>query len=64
MSWKIRGDELVVSYRIAYEGAADILGVTFDYPEKSVLGKRWSGEGPYRIWKNRLGGNHVRPARS
>ena len=56
VSWKIRGDELIVSYRIAYEGAADILGVTFDYPEKSVLGKRWVGEGPYRIWKNRVAG--------
>jgi len=56
VSWKVRGDELVVSYRIAYEGAADILGIAFDYPEKSVLGKRWMGEGPYRIWKNRLAG--------
>jgi hypothetical protein len=56
VTWKIRGDELVVRYRIAYEGAADILGVTFDYPEKSVLGKRWVGEGPHRIWKNRLAG--------
>ena len=36
--------------------AADILGLTFDYPEKSVLGKRWVGEGPYRVWKNRLVG--------
>ena len=56
VTWTIRGDELVVSYRIAYEGAADILGVTFDYPEKSVVAKRWVGEGPYRIWKNRLAG--------
>jgi hypothetical protein len=54
--WKVRGDELIVSYRIAYEGVADILGVSFDYPEKGVLGKRWVGEGPYRIWKNRLAG--------
>jgi hypothetical protein len=56
VSWKLRGDELIVSYRIAYEGAADILGLQFDYPEKSVVGKRWMGEGPYRIWKNRLAG--------
>jgi hypothetical protein len=56
VTWKIRGDELVMSYRIAYEGAADILGVTFDFPEKSVLAKRWVGEGPYRVWKNRLAG--------
>jgi hypothetical protein len=56
VSWKIRGDELVVRYRIAFEGAADILGVSFDYPETSVLAKRWVGAGPYRIWKNRQAG--------
>jgi len=56
VSWKIRGDELLVSYRLAYEGEADILGVSFAYPETSVLGKRWVGAGPYRIWKNRLAG--------
>ena len=56
VSWKVHGDELVVSYRIAYEGSADILGVSFAYPESSVLTKRWVGEGPYRIWKNRLTG--------
>jgi hypothetical protein len=54
--WKVRGDELIVSYRIAYEGTADILGIAFDSPEKGVLGKRWLGEGPYRIWKNRQAG--------
>ncbi|HEU5134006.1 MAG TPA: glycoside hydrolase family 2 TIM barrel-domain containing protein [Steroidobacteraceae bacterium] len=56
VSWTIRGDELLVRYRIHYEGAADILGVTFDYPESGVLGKRWLGAGPYRVWKNRLAG--------
>lgn len=56
VSWKIQGDELVVRYRIAHEGPADILGVSFDYPEGSVLAKRWVGAGPYRIWKNRQTG--------
>ncbi|HEU4778722.1 MAG TPA: glycoside hydrolase family 2 TIM barrel-domain containing protein [Steroidobacteraceae bacterium] len=56
VTWKIRGDDLVVNYRIAFEGEADILGVSFDYPETSVLGKRWVGAGPYRIWKNRQAG--------
>ncbi len=31
-------------------------GVTFDYPPDRVLGKRWLGDGPYRIWKNRKEG--------
>jgi hypothetical protein len=56
VSWILRGGELVVSYRLAFEGTADILGVTFDYPEKSVLAKRWVGAGPYRVWKNRQAG--------
>jgi hypothetical protein len=56
VSWGLEGDELVVRYRICYEGAADILGVSFDYPEQSVLAKRWVGAGPYRIWKNRQAG--------
>jgi hypothetical protein len=56
VSWRIDDDELVVRYEIDYRGAADILGVSFDYPETSVLGKRWVGAGPYRVWKNRLAG--------
>jgi hypothetical protein len=56
VTWRLKGDELVVSYEIARAGAADILGIQFDYPETDVLAKRWVGAGPYRIWKNRLEG--------
>ena len=56
VTWEIFEDELWVRYELDFRGAADILGVTFDYPEKSVLGKRWVGAGPYRIWKNRQQG--------
>jgi len=31
-------------------------GLTFTYPENYVLGARWLGKGPYRVWKNRLAG--------
>jgi hypothetical protein len=43
--------------RPAYEkrGPGDFFGVTFEYPEKAVQAKRWFGEGPFRVWKNRLG---------
>ena len=64
VSWKMRGDELIVSYRIAYEGAADILGVAFDFPEKSVLGQTLGGRRPVPHLEESPGGNHVRPARS
>lgn len=39
------------AYRV--EGAHDYFGVTFDYPAEFVQGKRWLGDGPFRVWKNR-----------
>jgi hypothetical protein len=34
----------------------DYFGVTFDYPEENVRGKKWLGDGPFRVWKNRRHG--------
>lgn len=37
----------------------NLLGINFSYPEKgkdSVKGVRWMGNGPYRVWKNRMQG--------
>ena len=31
-------------------------GITFDYPEQQVAGMRWLGNGPYRVYKNRMKG--------
>lgn len=31
-------------------------GVTFSFPEEQVAGMEWLGDGPYRVWKNRLKG--------
>src|SRR6185369_431656 len=56
VTWRLRGEDLVVSYEITHEGPADIFGMQFEFPESAVLAKRWVGEGPYRIWKNRLAG--------
>jgi len=56
LTWRIVDDELVLSYVIDYRGAADILGLTFDFPEERIESKRWLGEGPYRVWKNRNAG--------
>ncbi|MBN2215296.1 MAG: glycoside hydrolase family 2 [Bacteroidales bacterium] len=39
----------------AYEST--FLGISFYYPENQVKGVRWMGDGPYRVWKNRLKGN-------
>jgi hypothetical protein len=38
------------------EGTNDFLGVVFDYPTNLVKSKRWLGDGPFRVWKNRLQG--------
>ncbi len=38
--------------------AADtnLVGVAFNYPEEKMLKKTWLGDGPYRVWRNRLKG--------
>lgn len=38
------------------EGRTDYLGINFNYPEAQVTGIRWVGNGPYRVWKNRMKG--------
>ena len=55
--WKVHPAgylELDCTYSVT--GSVDYLGVTFDYPEKSLREKTWLGAGPYRVWKNRLQG--------
>uniref|UniRef100_UPI001E359AA2 glycoside hydrolase family 2 TIM barrel-domain containing protein n=1 Tax=Amycolatopsis sp. CA-128772 TaxID=2073159 RepID=UPI001E359AA2 len=43
-------------YRYHATGDHDHLGVNFDYPEANVRGLTWLGDGPYRVYKNRLRG--------
>ncbi len=31
-------------------------GINFNYPENKIKGAKWLGNGPYRVWKNRLKG--------
>ncbi|MFR9651011.1 MAG: glycoside hydrolase family 2 TIM barrel-domain containing protein [Rikenellaceae bacterium] len=31
-------------------------GITFNYPEDRVEGVKWLGDGPYRVWRNRMKG--------
>lgn len=37
---------------ITKEGGWQI-GLTFSYPDSIVSGVRWTGKGPYRVWRNR-----------
>ncbi|MEU4744829.1 glycoside hydrolase family 2, partial [Actinosynnema sp. NPDC023658] len=47
---------LRLEYRYTRTGPHDFLGVNLDYPEHKVLGMTWLGDGPYRVWKNRMRG--------
>jgi hypothetical protein len=54
IDWRVNGNGWIdCDYTYAAEGANDFFGVIFDYPESLVKHKRWLGDGPYRVWKNR-----------
>ena len=55
--WRIAPDGGVrLVYTYSFNGVVDIMGVCFDYPENKVKSKQWLGNGPYRVWQNRLQG--------
>ncbi len=45
-----------VEYTFSVNGKTDYIGIGIDYPEDRILGMEWIGDGPYRVWKNRLEG--------
>lgn len=45
-----------VDYAVGRRGYFDNVGVTFDFPEDKISSFKWLGNGPYRVWKNRLRG--------
>jgi hypothetical protein len=57
VQWRIGPDGwLQLDYRYNLSGAYDFLGVSFDLPEEKVKSMKWLGNGPFRVWKNRLPG--------
>lgn len=55
--WTITPDGIAtIDFKYNFSGVVDLMGVMFDYPEDKVLSKRWVGDGPYRVWQNRLHG--------
>ena len=55
--WRVNGNGWIqCTWTYAAHGTNDFLGVLFDYPENLATHKRWLGDGPYRVWKNRLRG--------
>ncbi len=37
----------------------NLVGVNFNFPETEAKSVRWLGNGPYRVWKNRMKGNQL-----
>ena len=57
IKWKMYNTGwLRLDYEYSLEGKHPFMGVSFDYPESNIIGARWLGNGPYRVWKNRLQG--------
>jgi hypothetical protein len=57
VKWKIDGSGwLSMEYEYELNGSYPFAGISFTYPENFVLGAKWLGKGPYRVWKNRLQG--------
>lgn len=55
--WAIAPDgSATLDFTYNFSGVVDLMGVKFDFPEEKVLSKRWVGDGPYRVWQNRLHG--------
>jgi len=50
------GEPAKLEYKYSQKGDADFIGLGFNYPESKITGMRWEGQGPYRVWKNRLKG--------
>lgn len=57
--WIVRRDGLLEfraeQLKHSQEGV-QYLGISFNYPESKMNGFRWMGNGPYRVYKNRLKG--------
>ena len=53
----LRNGWLRLDYGYEINKTVGFAGISFDYPESHVIGAKWLGKGPTRVWKNRLLGN-------
>lgn len=55
--WKVCEDGWVeLQYEYSLAGNCNFSGISFNFPEDHVMSAKWLGNGPYRVWKNRLQG--------
>lgn len=60
--WKLHRSgllELEVAPILSRVRDIDFIGVSFNYPEEKVKSMKWFGNGPYRVWKNRIHGTNM-----
>ncbi|MBN2412962.1 glycoside hydrolase family 2 [candidate division KSB1 bacterium] len=57
LKWTVYGSGwLKCEYNYDLYGYFDFMGLSFRCPEDKILGMKWLGDGPYRVWKNRRKG--------
>ena len=55
--WKLHKNGcLELNYEYQLKGEFNFAGISFDFPEQHMLSVKWLGNGPYRVWKNRMQG--------
>ena len=60
VDWRVRANGWVdCSYEYTGVEGSPFEGICFDYPADKVRAKSWVGNGPYRVWQNRLRGGSV-----
>ncbi|MBA7544649.1 Beta-galactosidase [subsurface metagenome] len=58
--WKMCEDGWVeLDYEYSLSGEHNFSGISFDFPEDHVMSVKWLGNGPYRVWKNRMCGGTI-----
>lgn len=58
--WTLSGTgELRLDYSYQLDGDFTYHGITFDHPEDQFKSVKWLGEGPFRVWQNRLRGTSL-----
>ncbi|WP_343329644.1 glycoside hydrolase family 2 protein [Polaribacter staleyi] len=58
IKWTVHANGLL-DLKVEFKGFRNLKGfrgITFSFPEKEVAGMKWLGDGPYRVWRNRMKG--------
>jgi hypothetical protein len=54
--WRVSGGLVSLDVYYSPGNNSPFAGITFTLPEQSVTGMKWLGDGPYRVYKNRMKG--------